>query len=144
MWNSDTPGYTEGTDPIYQSIPFYLGWEDGQAYGLFYDNSHRSTFDLGHTGQDSAGYTAAGGVLDYYFFQGPSLKKILGRYTELTGPMRVQIKIRHRHEPAWAILESAGTDEVLATFDEPQRAITPGQSAVFYDGDEVVGGGWII
>ncbi|MGA2807616.1 MAG: tRNA 2-thiouridine(34) synthase MnmA [Terracidiphilus sp.] len=67
----------------------------------------------------------------------------------LTGPMRVQIKIRHRHEPAWATMEpaspaTAGPGEVVATFDEPQRAVTPGQSAVFYDGDEVVGGGWII
>jgi tRNA-specific 2-thiouridylase len=71
----------------------------------------------------------------------------------LTAPMRVQAKIRHRHEPAWATLEpvsGAGMHpdgscaEVLATFDEPQRAVTPGQSAVFYDGDEVVGGGWII
>jgi tRNA-specific 2-thiouridylase len=58
--------------------------------------------------------------------------------------MRVRAKIRHRHEPAWATLEPAGPDEVIATFDEPQRAVTPGQSAVFYDGDEVVGGGWII
>ena len=63
---------------------------------------------------------------------------------ELTEPMRVEIKIRHRHEPAWATLEPAGAGEVLATFDEPQRAVTPGQSAVFYQGDEVVGGGWII
>ena len=63
---------------------------------------------------------------------------------ELAAPMRVQVKIRHRHEPAWATLEPAGTDEVVATFDEPQRAVTPGQSAVFYDGDEVVGGGWIV
>jgi tRNA-specific 2-thiouridylase len=63
---------------------------------------------------------------------------------ELIAPMRVRIKIRHRHEPAWATLEPAGTDEVVATFDEPQRAVTPGQSAVFYDGDEVVGGGWIV
>ncbi len=64
----------------------------------------------------------------------------------LTGPMRVKIKIRHRHEPAWAMLEPAPdhADEVIATFDEPQRAVTPGQSAVFYDGDEVVGGGWIL
>jgi tRNA-specific 2-thiouridylase len=62
---------------------------------------------------------------------------------ELKAPMRVRAKIRHRHEPAWATLEPAGPDEVIATFDEPQRAVTPGQSAVFYDGDEVVGGGWI-
>jgi tRNA-specific 2-thiouridylase len=62
----------------------------------------------------------------------------------LNAPMRVQAKIRHRHEPAWATLEPVGVDEVVATFDEPQRAVTPGQSAVFYDGDEVVGGGWIL
>ena len=62
---------------------------------------------------------------------------------QLTGPMRVRAKIRHRHEPAWATLEPVGADEAVATFDEPQRAVTPGQSAVFYDGDEVVGGGWI-
>jgi tRNA-specific 2-thiouridylase len=64
--------------------------------------------------------------------------------SELTAPMRVQAKIRHRHEPAWAVLAPTGPDEVIATFDEPQRAVTPGQSAVFYDGDEVVGGGWIV
>ena len=64
--------------------------------------------------------------------------------SELNAPMRVQIKIRHRHEPAWATLEPAASGEVIATFDEPQRAVTPGQSAVFYDGDEVVGGGWIV
>jgi tRNA-specific 2-thiouridylase len=63
---------------------------------------------------------------------------------ELTAPMRVRIKIRHRHEPAWATMEPTGADEVVATFDEPQRAVTPGQSAVFYDGDDVVGGGWIV
>ena len=62
---------------------------------------------------------------------------------ELIAPMRVKIKIRHRHEPAWAILEPGGPGEAVATFDEPQRAVTPGQSAIFYNGDEVVGGGWI-
>jgi tRNA-specific 2-thiouridylase len=57
--------------------------------------------------------------------------------------MRVKVKIRHRHEPAPATIESTGADEILVTFDEPQRAITPGQAAVFYDDKVVVGGGWI-
>jgi tRNA-uridine 2-sulfurtransferase len=58
-------------------------------------------------------------------------------------PMRVAAKIRHRHEPAPAVLENAPNGEVRVTFDEPQRAITPGQAVVFYDGDLVIGGGWI-
>ena len=62
---------------------------------------------------------------------------------EPTEPVRVNIKIRHRHEPAPATLRVIGADEIEATFDEPQRAITPGQSAVFYQDDEVAGGGWI-
>ncbi|MGA9246124.1 MAG: tRNA 2-thiouridine(34) synthase MnmA [Silvibacterium sp.] len=62
---------------------------------------------------------------------------------ELLGEMRVRVKIRHRHEPAWATICMTGPDEAEASFDEPQRAVTPGQAAVFFHGDEVVGGGWI-
>jgi tRNA-uridine 2-sulfurtransferase len=63
---------------------------------------------------------------------------------DLREPMRVSVKIRHRHEPASATIEKSGDDEIQVTFDQPQRAITPGQAAVFYDGDVVVGGGWIV
>jgi tRNA-specific 2-thiouridylase len=63
---------------------------------------------------------------------------------ELKGEMRVRAKIRHRHEPAWATIRMDGPGTVEAVFDEPQRAVTPGQAAVFFDGDEVVGGGWIL
>jgi tRNA-specific 2-thiouridylase len=63
---------------------------------------------------------------------------------DLREPMRVSVKIRHRHEAAPAIVEKVATDEILVTFDQPQRAITPGQAAVFYDDDLVVGGGWIV
>jgi tRNA-specific 2-thiouridylase len=63
---------------------------------------------------------------------------------KLSETIRVSVKIRHRHDPASATLEQTGSDEVLVTFDTPQRAITPGQASVFYDGDTVVGGGWIV
>lgn len=59
------------------------------------------------------------------------------------GPMRVKAKIRNRHEAADATACSCGTDSVYVEFDTPQRAVTPGQAVVFYDGDRVVGGGWI-
>ena len=59
------------------------------------------------------------------------------------GPIRVGVQIRHRHEPAAAVVTPSGGGRSALTFDAPQRAVTPGQAAVFYDGDEVVGGGWI-
>jgi len=62
---------------------------------------------------------------------------------ELDQPLRVTVKIRHRHEPAPATIEATGGDEIVVKFDQAQRAITPGQAAVFYDDDVVVGGGWI-
>jgi tRNA-specific 2-thiouridylase len=57
--------------------------------------------------------------------------------------LEAQVKIRHNHPGAAARVEARGTTGALVEFHEPQRAITPGQAAVFYDGDEVVGGGWI-
>jgi tRNA-specific 2-thiouridylase len=61
----------------------------------------------------------------------------------LERPTEMTAKIRHRHEPAAATVENAGAGEVLVTFRDPQRAITPGQAVVFYQDDVVAGGGWI-
>lgn len=61
----------------------------------------------------------------------------------LTEPLRVSVKIRSRAEEATATIAPHENGNVRVIFDEPQRAITPGQAAVFYDGEVVVGGGWI-
>ena len=61
----------------------------------------------------------------------------------LDAPVRCRAKLRYRHPAAPATLRQTGDSTALLTFDQPQRAPAPGQSAVFYDGDTVIGGGFI-
>ncbi|MEW6777345.1 MAG: tRNA 2-thiouridine(34) synthase MnmA, partial [Bdellovibrionota bacterium] len=63
--------------------------------------------------------------------------------SRLPGSFRAEVRIRHRHAAAPARVERLEGNAALVAFDEPQRAATPGQAAVFYDGDMVLGGGWI-
>lgn len=63
---------------------------------------------------------------------------------DLPGKKRVFAKIRYNHKGAWCTAEKTGEDEILCIFDEPQRAVTPGQALVLYDGEYVLGGGTIV
>lgn len=65
-------------------------------------------------------------------------------FDNLCGELKVQAKLRYRHNAANAIIKPMENGNIKIVFDEPQRAASPGQSAVFYDGDTVVGGGIII
>jgi tRNA-specific 2-thiouridylase len=71
----------------------------------------------------------------------------VGRLNFLADPpssaFRAEVKIRYQHQPASAMVEVDEGDSATVTFDEAQSAITPGQAAVFYDSEAVVGGGWI-
>ena len=58
-------------------------------------------------------------------------------------PERALAKVRYQARPAWGNISYDG-DEIVVKFDEPQRAVTPGQAVVFYDGDEVLGGATVI
>lgn len=87
-WNTDTFAYPVGTDPIYQSIPFFYGLHDGKAYGMFFNNTFRTFFDMGKTSPERFTFGAAGGELDYFvFIGGPERtpKKVLADYAKLTG-----------------------------------------------------------
>jgi tRNA-uridine 2-sulfurtransferase len=64
-------------------------------------------------------------------------------WPDLQEPLEASVKIRYRHDPAAARIEPLGAARVGVRFQAAQRAITPGQAAVFYRGDEVLGGGWI-
>jgi alpha-glucosidase len=84
-WNTDAYGWDSTTDPLYDTVPFFVALRDGKAYGILFDNTWRSTFDMGVESPDHYSFGAEGGELNYYFFYGPDPKKILKRYTELTG-----------------------------------------------------------
>ena len=60
-----------------------------------------------------------------------------------SSPQRLTARIRHRHQDAPALVTPIGSDRASVVFDAPQIAISPGQAVVFYNGDDVVGGGWI-
>lgn len=85
LWNVDPPVYERGSDPLYYSIPFYLGVRDQLSYGMFWDNSSRGTADIGMTKPDELVFEAESSELRYYVFAGDDVKDVIGRYTELTG-----------------------------------------------------------
>jgi alpha-glucosidase len=85
MWNSDVFGWGESTDPMYKAITFFMGLQKGTAWGVFFDNTYRSSFDFGKESPDYFSFGAEGGELNYYFFAGPDPKKVVGEYTELVG-----------------------------------------------------------
>jgi alpha-glucosidase len=84
-WNTDAYAWQESTDPLYKTIPFFLGLRKGRAYGLFVDNTWRSWFDFGKTSRDAYAFGSDGGTLDYYFIDGPQPKAVIERYADLTG-----------------------------------------------------------
>ena len=85
-WNTDFFGFTPSSDPIYKSIPFYV--TTGSAvgsYGLFLDNSWRSTFDFGHAREGTLDISSVDGPIDYYVIAGPTVPDVVRRYADLTG-----------------------------------------------------------
>jgi alpha-glucosidase len=95
LWNSDTPGYIRGQDPLYKSFPFYIRLHKGKAYGIYYDNSYRSEFDFGGKLKEQVGYSTEGGELRFYVLYGPEITEVIKKYTRLTG--------RSPLPPKWAL-----------------------------------------
>ena len=84
LWNTDV-GPQESVDPLYKSIPFYLGTNGVRSYGIFLDNTWRTWFDFGKQMRDAVAFGAEGGPLDYYFIYGPTPKQVVEGYAYLTG-----------------------------------------------------------
>jgi alpha-glucosidase len=96
LWNTDAYRFQESTDPLYKSIPFFLSaGGPGGSYGILLDNTWRSWFDFGKQDPQTLVFGAAGGPVDYYLIYGPTVHRVVERYTELTGKPPLV--------PAWAL-----------------------------------------
>lgn len=94
-WNTDYFAYGVGDDPLYMSIPFYIGIHEKGAYGVFFDNTHKSVFNFGASTNRFTYFSAEDGEMDYYFIHDPQVRNIISKYTELTGRMELP--------PKWAL-----------------------------------------
>lgn len=94
-WNTDNPRYGPNDDPLYVSIPFYMGIHSGLVYGIFMDNSHRSRFNFGASNDRFSSFGADDGEMDYYFMHSQNIAGIIEQYTHLTGRMTMP--------PIWAL-----------------------------------------
>ncbi len=94
-WNTDNFAYSPDADPLYSSIPFYIGLHNKRAYGIYLDNSSRTQFNFGASNDRFASFTADTGDMNYYFMAGNTVAEILQSYTHLTGRMPLP--------PLWSI-----------------------------------------
>ncbi|HQW83051.1 MAG TPA: glycoside hydrolase family 31 protein [Ferruginibacter sp.] len=88
-WNTDAFGYSTGQDPIYSSIPFYIGIHHHVNYGIFLDNSYQSDFNFGASNNRFSSFGARGGEMNYYFIYNTTIAGIIQSYTSLTGRMKM-------------------------------------------------------
>ena len=87
-WNTDNPApHGETFDRLYQSVPFFIGLNKADAFGIFFDNHFETHFDMGRDNSKYYYFSAMDGNLDYYFIYGKSIQNIVKGYTTLTGTM---------------------------------------------------------
>src|SRR6185312_13165130 len=93
--NMDVYGYSITQDPLYSSIPFYIGIHHGLNYGIFLDNTYQTDFNFGASNNRFSSFGARGGEMNYYFIYHKRLADIIASYTYLTGRMPLP--------PLWAL-----------------------------------------
>lgn len=120
-YNTDDPETDDNSTVYYKTIPFYVGLKEDSAYGIFFDNSFRSYFDMGKSYDDRIFFGAIGGQIEYYFINGNDIKSVVKEYTNLTGKMEMP--------PLWSLgyqqcrfsyFTQEEVRELVNTFEEKQ------------------------
>lgn len=114
MWNTDNPApQVDCFKALYKTIPFFLTLTDTHCYGLFLDNTYKSTFNMGQESEEYYYIGAVGGNLDYYYIAGDSLPEILTQYTYLTGtcPLPQRWTLGY-HQSRWGYMTQEDMEEI--------------------------------
>lgn len=125
-WNSDVPQvHTEATTKLYKSIPVVYGLKNGHPYGMFFDNTYQSHFDLGKESEHYYFYSAIDGNLDYYILGGHSLKEVVANYTYLTGrvPMPQKWMLGYQQSRWGYSISQERVEELAEKFEEYELPI---------------------
>lgn len=117
-WNTDKFAYPVDHDPLYKTIPFYIGIHDSLCYGIFLDNSYKTHFNFGASTDDAyMSFSCEAGDMNYYFIASQNVAQIIENYTWLTGrmPMPPLWSLGYQ-QSRWSYMSSDDVLEVAKTF----------------------------
>ncbi|MCF6223195.1 MAG: glycoside hydrolase family 31 protein [Flavobacteriaceae bacterium] len=118
-WATDSYAYGRNTDPIYKTIPFYIGLHHKKSYGIFFDNTFRSFFDFCEERRHVTSFWAQGGEMNYYFIYGPKMNDVISSYSDLTGkPELPPMWALGYHQCKWSYYPESKVTEVTNKFRE--------------------------
>ena len=120
-WATDSYAYGKDQEPLYKSIPCYVGLNKNIAYGVFFDNSFRSFFDFAHERRNTTSFWANGGEMNYYFFYGPKMSQVVESYTNLTGvPELPPMWALGFHQSKWSYYPEKEVKDIAKKFRKLQ------------------------
>ncbi|MEY2691895.1 MAG: hypothetical protein RIT03_285 [Bacteroidota bacterium] len=120
-WATDQYAFHKDQEPLYKVVPFYIGLHSKQAYGIFFDNTFKTSFDFCYERRNVASYWADGGEMNYYFIYGPKMQDVVTTYTHLTGkPELPPLWALGYHQCKWSYYPESKVKEVTSKFRELQ------------------------
>ncbi len=120
-WATDQYAFGKEQDPLYKSVPFYIGMYEERAYGIFFDNTFKTFFDFCNERRNVTSFWAHGGEMNYYFFYGPDMQDVITRYTDLTGkPELPPLWALGYHQCKWSYYPESKVREITQKFRELQ------------------------
>ncbi len=116
-WVTDSYAYGKDQDPLYKAVPFYIGLHNDMAYGIFFDNTFKTHFDFAHERRHVTSFWGEGGEMNYYFFYGPEMSRVVRSYTDLTGtPELPPLWALGFHQSKWSYFPESRVKQIASKF----------------------------